>query len=309
MKKVRLSLIIVVLGFILISCSGPSYLPCPTEKYRIAEKTATFVIQNMDNHAQTETSKMIAHYDGFDVEYEVSSNFVVSFVIMNNTNKSMLIDKSKCYVLYDGYSTMLYKDVRSSRSTTFNNVQDALNNVQTNESGVLMTIPPYSKYKIPLEETNLRSLKKVPTNFEIEGYSTVSVFDNPEVVEFIIPYSYDYSMAKWETSRNKVYVGGVNVVYREVLYLSARPLDEDKIPRMINSNQYYWALDFGAEDNPELRRIKAINRKRFERHDKAVDTWRTIGFIVTLPLLIPAIWIVPHMEMGCENTNHYPPCM
>lgn len=99
----------------------------------------------MDQKGKIEPQSLTAHYDGFDVRYKIDNKFVVSLEIVNNTNKSLITDKSKCYVLYNGYSRDLFKDVRSSRSTTFNNVQDAINNVQTSDASVIMSIPPYSK--------------------------------------------------------------------------------------------------------------------------------------------------------------------
>lgn len=202
-----LGLIIAVLAF--TSCAAPTYLPRPAMQYPTIVNKCTFGVQNMDEKAKVEGSTLTAHYEGFDVAYKILNNFVVSLVVMNNSNKSLIIDKSKCFVLYDGYSTQLFKDVRSSRSTTFNNVQDAINNVQTNEASVSMTIPPYSKWELPLQETNLREINKLPDFKTSMGIHSLTPFDNKETVEFVIPYSYDYSMANWSTSRNRIYVNSI----------------------------------------------------------------------------------------------------
>ena len=199
------SLLVAVTAF--TSCAVPNYLPGPTIHYPTIENTATFGVQNMDENAKVETNGLTCHYDGFNVMYKINRDFVVSFVIENNSNKSLIIDKSKSYVLYDGYSTQLFKDVRSSRSTTFNNVQDAINNVQTNEAGVSMTIPPYSKWELPLQETNVRGRRHGLPSFRIdEGLHPMTPLQNNDVVEFVIPYSYDYSLAKWNTCRNRIYI-------------------------------------------------------------------------------------------------------
>lgn len=97
-----------LLGFIvailsLHSCAVPSYLPGPTIHYPGIQNTCTFGVQNMDEKAKVEPNALTAHYNGFDVTYKINANFVVSLTIINNSNKSLIIDKSKSYVLYDGY--------------------------------------------------------------------------------------------------------------------------------------------------------------------------------------------------------------
>lgn len=145
----------------IVSCTAPTYLT-PTIQKSYLTNRGTFSIQNMDQIGKIEPQSLTTHYDGFDVKYKVTNKFLIFFEIINNTNKSLIIDKSKCYVLYNGYSTDIFKDVRSSRSTTFNNVQDAINNVQTSDASVTMTIPPYSKWQLPLGESNIRNLSNLP---------------------------------------------------------------------------------------------------------------------------------------------------
>ena len=231
----------------------------------------------MDEKAKVEPSTLTAHYEGFDVTYKVLDDFVVSLVIINNSNKSLIIDKSKSYVLYDGYSTQLFKDVRSSRSTTFNNVQDAINNVQTNEAGVSMTVPPYSKWELPLQESNVRQIK-LPDFNSVVGLHVLSPFDNKETVEFILPYSFDYSMAKWDTSRNRIYVNSIDTKTLDL----TRPVKPSG-PEMFSSNQYNIIRTNGYPDYSEANRIDMINRKKYKKHNRAVTASHIFWGTVTLP--------------------------
>lgn len=295
-----------LLGFIvailsLHSCAVPSYLPRPTIHYPGIQNTCTFGVQNMDEKAKVEPNALTAHYNGFDVTYKIHNNFVVSLTITNNSNKSLIIDKSKSYVLYDGYSTQLFKDVRSSRSTTFNNVQDAINNVQTNESGVSMTIPPYSKWELPLAESNVRPIKYFPYFRPEIGLHPLTPYDNKEIVEFIIPYSYDYSMAKWDTSRNRVYVNSIE----SKAFDSATPFSSEG-PKMLNSNQYCMIWTNGDPDFSEANRVDALNRRLYKKHSRAIRTSHIIWSIVTLPtIVIPSlIWMTGY---ECCNESHTPP--
>lgn len=288
-----LNLLFVVVVF--TSCAAPKYQTPPPLQYPLLENICTFGVQNMDENAKVENNVLTCHYDGFDVKYKVYPNFVVSLEIINNSNKSLIIDKSKCYVLYDGYSTQLFKDVRSSRSTTFNNVQDAINNVQTNEAGVSMTIPPYSKWELPLEETNLRAIKKLPDFNSSVGLHSLSSFDNKETVEFVIPYSFDYSMAKWDTSRNRLFVNSIEVK-KKLSYNS----NVSESPQWLHSNQYLVERTNGAPDYTEARRINAINQEIYKKHKRAVSishgVWGTV--------LLPTIWGALIYFRGCD---HQPP--
>ena len=267
MKQKRNSslLWLIATALLLTSCTAPTYLSGPTFQYPIIENIGTFGIQNIDEKAEVENDTLTCHYDGFDVTYKVMTNFKISMIISNNSNKNLIIDKSKSFVLYDGYSTQLFKDVRSSRSTTFNNVQDTINNVLTNEAGVSMTIPPFSKWELPLEETNVRVIKRLPDFITTSGTHTIIPFNEQETVEFIIPYSYDNSLAKWETCRNRVYVNSIEVKtgYTTKPYLVGTP-------RFISFQQYNVIHHNGQPDYSEANRIDAINRKRFKKHKTQV---------------------------------------
>lgn len=290
-----LGLIIAVLAF--TSCAAPTYLPRPTIQYPTIENKCTFGVQNMDEKAIVEGNTLTCHYEGFDVAYRILNNFVVSMVVMNNSNKSLIIDKSKCFVLYDGYSTQLFKDVRSSRSTTFNNVQDAINNVQTNEASVSMTIPPYSKWELPLQETNLREIKRLPDFNTSMGIHSLTPFDNKETIEFVIPYSYDYSMAKWSTSRNRIYVNSIEVKngYTISNYISGNP-------EWLSNNQYLISRRNGEPDYSEANRIDVLNRKKYKKHKTQV----IIADIICIPFTLTlSIWGA--LLGGCYNDDHRPP--
>lgn len=289
-----LSLFIAVLA--LTSCA-PNYLPCPKIQYPITENKCTFGVQNMDQNAKVEMDALTCHYDGFDVKYKILDNLVVSLEIINNTNKSLIIDKSKCYVLYDGYSTQLFKDVRSSRSTTFNNVQDAINNVQTNEAGISMTIPSYSKWELPIQETNAREINKLPSFNYSAGIHALTPYDNQETVEFVIPYTFDYSLAKWETCRNRIYVNSIEVKND---YISSPSISFNT--RRLSSNQYLVSRRSGEPDMTEVDKVDAINKKRYKKH----ITQNVILQVIGLPFT--AFGSLGYLITGsCFQPDHLPP--
>lgn len=312
--------ILIALGLLctlLSSCACPTYVqpnlqPEPVPYTKTIKNTCYFGVQNMDEKAKVEIRGLTCHYKDFDVQYTIDKNFVISLVIMNNSNKNLIIDKSKSYVLYDGYSNQLFKDVRSSRSTTFNNVQDAINNVQTNESGVLMTIPPYAKWALPLNETNVRGITKLPALIKEPGIHSLTAFDNREVVEFVIPYSYDYSMAKWSTCRNRIFVNSINVECGKIesgnVQLWRNDIDE---LNKHNNNSYTTAFIDGdipfdeeqmrihEQNMIEANRVDEINWKRYVKHRRKVGIAHTFGGIVALPAcILPAFGI---WNIGCEH--------
>lgn len=274
-QKIKSLLGLIIMMLVLSSCAAPQYLPKPTMHYPGIKNTGTYSIQNMDENGKTQNT--ICHYDGFDIEYRLDYTNRPYFTIQNNSNKSLIIDKSKSYILYNGYATQLFKDVRSSRSTTFNNVQDAINNVQTNETSVSMTIPPYSKWKLPLQEANTREIK-FPQFNKTPGTHSLTPFDNPETVEFVIPYSYDYSMAKWDTSRNRLYVSELKVETFE----ETKSFDP-KEPFSYGVS-YITIQRNGEPDWSETGRVNSINWERYRKHKKAVNTSNIILGTITLPL-------------------------
>lgn len=286
------------MAVLICSCSAPKYIEGTLVTYTTTTNTFSFGALNLDNNAKIDNSNFTCHYNGFDIQYILEKDFTLSFVIINNSNKSLLIDKSKCYVLYDGYSTQLFKDVHSSRSTTFNNVQDAINNVQTNEASVLMTIPPYSKWQLPVTECNIRPVKKLPDFSAQIGTRAISQYDNQEVTEYVIPYSYDYSMAKWETCRNRLFVNGVTSVANQTA-----SNETAVVPIWLSPNQY--VLKHSVEpDWTEANRIDAINMKKYKKHNATVRASRIFWGAV---LLVPTVLIGPMLlwtDPGCDS--HFP---
>ncbi len=312
----------------LASCSAPKYLtlpdkvPCP-----VVKNTCSYGIQNMDEDAKVENGSLVCHYADFDVQYTLSDELILSLTIFNNSNKSLLIDKSQCFVLYDGNSTQLFKDSRMSGSTTFNDVTGAIN-VSTNHGSVVMTIPPYSKWSPVINETNIRN-PKIPEIMMDEGIHHLTVYDNPETVEFIIPYSFDGTMKKWNTSRNKIYVNTINVEHVSVLTERIKNFMDVIVwdpmfgndycvsydlhgyycpslpPKTISSHEYLIIEQNGEPDYSELDRIDAINQKLFKKHDNAVRASHIIGGIITLPTVIFPIlfWV----SGGCRDGAHQPP--
>ncbi len=292
MKKFFEILLSLFVALVITSCA-PSYLAPPEIKKGALANTGTFAVQNMDNKGKIEPQSLTAHYDGFDVRYKLDDKCLISFEIVNNTNKSLIIDKSKCYVLYNGYSTELFKDVRSSRSTTFNNVQDAINNVQTSDASVTMTIPPYSKWALPLNESNVRSIK-LPAFMENIGVYSVSPYDNPEAVEFVIPYTFDYSLARWDTSRNRVYVGQIVVENKDYF------ISEDATK--INDASYHFSEKTLYLNKGEIDEVNRKNIKKWKRHRCWINASHTFWGIVTLPTgLLPFLIFIDNQECRCDD--------
>lgn len=297
------------------SCSAPHYLALPSQvQCPVVQNKGSFGIQNLDEQAKVESNNLICHYEGFDIQFTVSKDFTASFTIINNTNKDLLIDKSQCYVLYNGSASSLFKDVRLSGSTTFNDVQGAINNVQTSHGSVMMTIPAYSKWVPPIIETNVRNIQELPEPFSTTGNHSLTQYDNPEPVEFIIPYSFDPTMRAWKTTRNRVYVSSVNAqkatvpVNRAISNEGAsahqyyRP---SATPVMISSKEYIINKQNGIPDFSEVDRIDAINQQRYKKHNRQVKAGRVIGGFFLLPTVAFSIVMWVLAPLGC--TDHLPP--
>jgi hypothetical protein len=193
-------------------------------------------IQNMDETAKCDRNSLTAIYDGVAISFMFDDDCRLLFEIENKTNKSLILDKSKSFVLYNGYSYELFKDVRTGKVTTFNDVQDAVSSVQTNESSVTMSIPPYSKWRLPVVETNIKK-SKYPTFVKYEtGSYPQSVYSSEYTIEFVIPYSFDYKLAKWNTSRNRIYFDNLQVEKHPMRtsngYFSRRYADKTRLVYM-----------------------------------------------------------------------------
>ena len=290
------------------SCAAPKYVPLPTVTVPVTKNVNTFGLQNMDDAAKVETQALTCHYEGFDVIYKVESNLLVSFTIANNSNKSLIIDKSKSYVLYDGYSTPLFKDVRSTRSTTFNNVQDAINNVQTNEGGVSMTVPPYSKWELSIAETNVRPIQRIPDFRPTPGIYSLSPMDDQENVEFVIPYTFDYSLAKWETCRNRVFVSTIESTVEDVVinnnYVEPQTLIKNTLPA---NHQYTVVERTGIPDFTEYDRIYEKNMKKWKRHNSVILFSHILWSVpsIFMSIMIPQSCNLDN-NAGCYNDDHRP---
>ena len=243
-----------------------------------------YSIQNMDGTAQC--NALTAIYEGFNVSYSLNSNRKMVMTIENKTNKSLIVDKSKCYVLYDGYSKDLFKNVRSGRSTTYNNVQDAIDNLQTNESSISMSIPPYSKWSLPVEETNVAESKMPSTFFWDAGNHPLTAFsDGNPTIEFVIPYTFDYALAKWKTSRNKLFVGNIRVE-KTLERLSSNLSYGQTIDIIgVSSNEFYRTQ---ATSNDLMSYYQTMNyNSMIEEHNEKVENKKefwSVGllFVVTL---------------------------
>jgi len=317
MKKIKLLFYLIACILLITSCAAPKYMGAPKINYPYVKNTYHLGIQNMDKEANIDTKNVICRYKNFDIKYKITNNYIVTFEITNKSEKSMIIDKSKSYVLYDGYATELFKDVRSSRSTTFNNVQDAINNVQTNEAGVSMTIPPYSKWTVALKESNLKKMEKLPKFKDAAGVTNLSQFDEIDITEFVIPYSFDYSMAKWSTCRNRVFI---NTIISEKTtipgsYLTKHPLD--CVTRFDEDGRFYYTyrIDYTIPiDYSEANKIDDINMEMYKKHRRKVNISHICWSPVTVPLLIAGypLYFIPSLinescnPWGLYGCKHHP---
>lgn len=291
MKLLKSFFFLLVSVVLMSSCSAPTYLAAPNINYPYIKNTCNLGIQNMDEEAKVEEQNLTCHYENFDIRYKLIENYkdyIITFEIVNKSNKSMIIDKSKCYVLRNGYATELFKDVRSTRSTTFNNVQDAINNVQTNESGVSMSIPPYSTFAIAINETNIEPLKKLPQFISEEGNKALTPYDDIDITEFILPYSFDYSLAKWNTSRNRVYFN--NIMSEKVTipghYKNKYPRDGNRHINDKNTLYVCYRADWSTPiDYTEANRIDDLNIEMYKKHRRDV----IITHVCLSPITIPAV--------------------
>lgn len=281
----------------LCSCGSTKVLS-PLPPVSITYNYYEYTIQNMDNVGKCDNQTLTAHYDGFDVIYKLNQARQMIFIIENKSNKSLILDKSKCYVLYDGYSKELFKDVRTGRMTTYNNVQDAINNVQTNESSITLSIPPYSKWEIPISETNIVSAK-FPDKFYWEiGEHSFTPYTTNATTEFVIPYTYDYALAKWSTSRNRLYIGNIHVEKKsENLQLGSWPLYGNYVIEGFSNGVFYHG-EASQKDLDHYRSVVNHNNTISQNNEKVENrktNWLLIGlgigaFAITLGvLLLPSL--------------------
>ena len=201
--------ILILLIVLIATSSCGSAKKLSYSSVEVTENDFLYQVENLDKTGKINSSTLSVLYDGFSITYRIELDCKVTFTIENTSNKSLILDKSKCYVLYNGYASDLFKDVRSGRMTTYNNVQDAINNVQTGESSVTMSIPPYSKWDLDLAESNIVA-SPYPKSYSATN-KIFTPFTADQTIEFIIPYTYDYSLAEWNTSRNRLFIGEVNI--------------------------------------------------------------------------------------------------
>lgn len=249
-----------LLSSVLFSCKTRELLPLPSVIATV--NTYEYVVQNMDEEAKCDNSTLTAFYNGFNVSYYLN-NMKMTFVIENKTNKYLIIDKSKCYVLYNGYSKELFKDVRAGRTTTYNNVQDAISSVNTNESSVTLSIPPYSKWELPIEESNIQAVERF-YNFKWEvGDHSLTQYTTNQTIEFVIPYSWDYALAKWSTSRNRLFVGNINVNERVFANPNVAMYSQQ------NNRICYTSVKISSEGRKEYDSVCRINDEIREKNSNA----------------------------------------
>lgn len=282
-KELQISHVATVCIMFLCSCGSMRKLQ-ELPPVSVTTNHYELTIQNMDGTAQC--NALDAIYEGFTVSYYLNLNRQLVLTIENKSNKSLIIDKSKCYVLYNGYSKDLFKDVRSNRSTTYNNVQDAIDNVQTNESSQTMSIPAYSKWLLPVEETNVIS-SSIPSYFywDSGNHPLTALTEGNPTIEFVIPYTFDYSLAKWSTSRNRLYVGNIRVekqLERVNLELG-QTIDEVGA----SSNEFY-RKSATSEDLSSYYQTLNYNAKIAAHNDK-VENRKFGGMMVVWCVGVPAV--------------------
>lgn len=308
---------IATLAITFASCSAPNYMALPSYvQVPCIQNTCTFGIQNMDQNAKVENSNLVCHYEDFDIQYTISDEFIISFTIINNSNKDLLIDKTKCFVMYNGNASQLFKDARMTGSTTFNDVTGSTN-ISTNHGRVMMIIPSYSKWSPTLNETNLRT-SQVPEFMTTDGLHHLSVFDNPEVVEFSFEYSFDKKQAKWGNNRNKVYVSTVDVKHYELMqkrnpngngtFTFINP-SYSKKRNPSKPNEYETLVIDGRPDWSEVERINNINQEKFQTHNRQERAGHVLLSIATIPLGGTGLILIAMGKafVGCEHASHWPP--
>lgn len=306
-----------VLAMTFASCAAPKYTALPDKvSCPVIQNTCSFGILNMDEQAKVENNNLVCHYKDFDVQYTISNDFIISLTIINNSNKDLLIDKTKCFVMYNGNANQLFKDARMTGSTTFNDVTGSTN-VSTSHDRVMMIIPSYSKWSPTLNETNLRT-SRVPDFMTIDGLHHLSVYDNPEVVEFSFEYSFDKKQAKWGYCRNKVYVNTVNVNHDNMMvkrnpngngtFTYSDP-SYSKTRNIYKSNEYRILRRNGQPDFSEVSRINNTNQETFKRHNSAERAGHIITSIVLIPVLGTGLILIATGKafVGCEKASHFPP--
>ena len=254
--KSNLYIAVLVGLYLIVACK--SYEPMPIKdppRVMLTYNYYEYTVQNMDENAKCDLKTLTAFYEGFNIMFSLNEKNQMLFTIENKTNKSLIIDKAKCYVLYDGFSKELFKDVRTGKVTTYNNVQDAISSVQTNESSVTMSIPPYSKWMLPIPETNITTTANPKRVEKTVGDYSLTPYTTETTIEFIIPYTFDYALAKWNTCRNKLYVGNIHVEKQPV-----RIFDRYYTDRGIEPTRFYYGFA-QEEDLKEFDEIEFYNEK------------------------------------------------
>lgn len=242
----------------LCSCKGPKHLALPMvpATYNYFD----YHILNIDGEGRCNLTTTEAYYDGFKIRYELNEYGQMMFSIENSSNKDLTIDKSKCYVLYNGMSHQLFKDVRSGRVTSYNDVNGAISDVRTSENGTNLIVPQYSKWAVAVEETNIEKAEK-PDDFVYEpgdhGYNT---YNTNATIEFVIPYTFDYTLRSWKTCRNRLFIGNVHV---------ERHLQEMPIREVSGSDKRgYYAVSVHPDDLAEYDLVKAYNDGKLSKKER-----------------------------------------
>ena len=164
-------------------------------------------VMNLDETGKANNQKDVIIYDKVDISFEQDNNKLMNVIIENKTPDNLVIDKSKSFVVTNGYGKELFKDVRTTRNATFSYVDGAVNTVTTQEGGVTMTIPPYSKFRVPVEETNVEAVNLPDVRLKLD--ETYTPFTTNNNLEFIIPYSFDLTGAEWTNTRNRIFLSKV----------------------------------------------------------------------------------------------------
>lgn len=242
----------------LCSCKGAKQLALPMvpATYNYFD----YHILNIDGEGKCNLTTTEAYYDGFKIRYELNEYGQMYFIIENSSNKDLTLDKSKCYVLYDGMSQPLFKDVRTGRVTTYNDVNGAISDVSTSENGVNLVVPQYSKWSVMIEETNLQKASR-PDDFIYEpgdhGYNT---FNTHATIEFVIPYTYDYTGRSWKTCRNRLFIGNVHVER----HMTEMPIKEE----LGSDKRGFYAISVHPNDLEEYKLVKAYNEGRLSKKER-----------------------------------------
>ena len=93
-------------------------------------------------------------------------------------------------------------------------------------------------------------------------------------MEFVIPYTFDYSLTKWNTSRNRVYVSNVEVT------MESKSATETPHMQDLSSYSFGKVITKSMNNKNEVDMINEQNIRKWKRHCHSVNAshffWGTL---------------------------------